>query len=105
MTTQEIKHDHSKPARTIKSGSEYMNLYPCGCIGRASWGPSEKWRIVGAHEYNNFGRCVRFYTLAEILENPGVIPWQYKNGKQRTYLADIDHGTRRGWGSPNHCVF
>jgi hypothetical protein len=66
--------------------------------------PSGQWVITGAVTLNNFGYVTRRYTLAEILASPDAIPWKHKNGKQRTHLTDIDHGTHRTRMSPRHDV-
>lgn len=65
---------------------------------------SERWRIVGAVECNNFGRVVREYTLEQVLADPGAIPWTHKNGTQRTFVRDFDHGAYRQWASPKHTL-
>lgn len=91
--------------RAIRYGREYMILHDDGSIERANWKPSDKWKVTGAVERNNFGRVVRCYSLAEILNNPAAIPWKFKNGKQRVFICDIDHGTRREWGSPSHYIY
>lgn len=90
-------------------GGEYFNILPDGCICRRTGymkaePPSGQWRIVGAVERNNFGNVTRRYTLAEILADPDAIPWRWKNGAQRVFLRDFDHGTIREWGSPRHSV-
>lgn len=59
--------------------------------------PSDTWKLVGAVEYR-FGRVSKTYTAAEVRERQ--VPWHYKNGKQRCYVMDYDHGTRRVWMSP-----
>jgi len=66
--------------------------------------PTEHWRIIAAHTYNNFGNITRIYSLQEILDNPAKIPWRHKNGKQKTRLLDNDYGTIRIWQSPTHYV-
>jgi hypothetical protein len=66
--------------------------------------PSGQWRITGAVTLNNFGYVTRRYTLAEVLADPSAIPWKFRNGKQRTFLTDIDHGTHRVRMSPDHSV-
>lgn len=91
--------------RTILYGSEYMTLHENGHIERKNIPPSGQWRVIGAYEYNNFGHQTRRYSLAEILNSPESIPWQHKNGKQRVFIRDMDHGTVREWSSPNHRVF
>lgn len=92
----------------IQHGKEYMRANEKGEIYRPEIGmknPSGQWRIVGAVERNNFGAAVRFYPLERILESPETIPWMYKNGKQRVFIRDFDHGSLREWASPGHCVF
>lgn len=64
--------------------------------------PSDTWRVTGAVRFNNFGHIVERYTLAQVLA--GIGPWRYRNGKQRLYLCDLDHGTHRTWMSPRHNV-
>jgi len=66
--------------------------------------PSGQWRITGAVTRDNFGNALRRYTLAEILAGPAAIPWKFRNGKQRTFLQDYDHGAAREWNSPGHEV-
>ena len=66
--------------------------------------PSGQWRITGAVERNNFGNEVRRWTLAEILDDPSAIPWQFANGHQRVFLTDYDHGTHRELASPGYTV-
>lgn len=92
--------------RTIEHGSEYMKLHADGCISRPQihMGPSGQWRVTGAVTRNNFGYITRRWTLDEIIANPGAIPWRFKNGAQRTFIQDFDHGTMREWRSPCHRV-
>jgi hypothetical protein len=92
--------------RTIEYGSEYFKLHPSGYIERTDGHarPSHKWRVVGAVTRNNFGHVVRRYSLDEILRDPSAIPWRHKNGTQRTFLCDYDHGTLREWRSPGHRI-
>ena len=56
---------------------------------------SDSWRIVGAVERNNLGRVVRRYSLEQVLA--GDVAWRFKNGKQRAFIRDFDHGTIREW--------
>ena len=88
----------------IQHGSELFTLYEGGEVGRPTikMAPSGQWRVIGAVERNNFGHAIRFYSLAEVLRD--AIPWQFKNGKQRTFIRDLDHGTIREWRSPRHYV-
>lgn len=92
---------------TIVKGGEYMSLYPDGSIGRPKIDmlPSGEWKITGAVTLNNLGGITRRYSLAEILARPSAIPWLHKNGKQKTFVEDLDHGTRRLWGSPEHHIY
>jgi hypothetical protein len=97
----------SNPAiRAVLHGSETMHIHADGSVSRPAIGmpPSGNWRIIGAVERNNFGRAVHHYTLADILTKGDAIPWQFKNGKQRTFIRDLDHGTVREWASPRHRV-
>jgi len=94
-------------AAIIVKGDEYMHLYSDGAVARPAINmpPSGEWRITGAVTLNNFGGVVRRYSLAEILADPKSIPWQFKNGNQRTHVQDLDHGTRRQWNSPTHYIY
>lgn len=63
--------------------------------------PSGQWYLTGAVEYGRgytAGQVVARYTLSDVLA--GRVPWFYKNGKQRCYPTDTDHGTSRVWMSP-----
>lgn len=83
------------------SNGEYLPVFEGWLIGRQGWPRgSGKWLLTGAVEYNNFGHVVRRYSQEELLS--AEIPWTHKNGKQRTHLTDLDHGTRRTWGGRNH---
>lgn len=79
---------------------------PNGEIGHTASGPtSGQWRVVGAVTRNNLGGVTRRWSLADILEHPQDISWRHKNGKQKTFLRDCDHGGNREWRSPNHSIF
>jgi hypothetical protein len=97
--------------RTIKYGDEYRRLHDGGEISRPSlpapYGqPSGQWVVTGAVELSNFGTPTgRTWTLAEILADPRAIPWKHKNGAQRVHITDLDHGTHRMWGCPDHEVY
>ena len=92
--------------RTIQHGHESMLLHDNGSVSRPSIGmePSGQWSVTGAVERNNFGCVVRRFSLAEILASPECIPWKFKNGKQRVFIRDLDHGAYREWRSPGHQV-
>jgi hypothetical protein len=89
----------------IQQGTEYMPVYEGGLIARESGRdvpssycrPSGQWILRGAVERNNFGNVVRRYSQAEVLS--GNIVWHHRNGKQKVFLLDIDHGTNREMGS------
>jgi hypothetical protein len=89
----------------IQQGTEFMPVYEGGLISRepgqnvpaAYCRPSGQWRLMGAVERNNFGRVVRVYSQEEVLA--GGITWYHKNGKQKVFIADMDHGTYRETGS------
>jgi hypothetical protein len=84
--------------RTIYHSGEYWALHNNGCIERPGLvKPSEQWRIVGAVTLNNFGRETRYYSAGDVLHNPDSIPWKHANGKQKTFILDLDHGNRRMW--------
>jgi hypothetical protein len=61
--------------------------------------PSKEWIWKGAWIKNNFGHNMFFFTPEGLLDDD--IDWQYKNGKQRLFVVDIDHGTTRNW-TGNH---
>jgi len=65
---------------------------------------SASWRIIGAVTCNNFGHVVKRWTCREVLDTPEAIPWKWKNGKQRSYLLDYDHGSNRRRESPGYVV-
>jgi hypothetical protein len=84
-----------------------MELHETGAITRPAIGmntASNNWIVTGAVTRNNFGHVTRRYSLADILSNPGAIPWQHGNGEQKTFIQDIDHGTPREWRNPTHSV-
>lgn len=61
--------------------------------------PSHAWRAVCIRRYNNLGYEVERISI-ETGDTCGVarvnsIVWNYKNGKPRWYMVDIDHGTMR----------
>jgi len=88
---------------TIEQNGRYLDLHPDGQIGYPGCLPSGDWKCTGAVGLNNFGRIVKRYTLKDIQN--GRVPWKWKNGKQRCHLTDLDHGTPRMWGSPDHKVY
>ena len=63
--------------------------------------PDQSWRLVGAAEMrmvHGSWRQVRRFSVADI--RAGRVPWRWKNGSQRCFILDYDHGTRRMWGNP-----
>lgn len=83
----------------ITTSQETYYVDDCNRISRPSTGlgPSGDWLLLGAAEYR-FGRVVRRYSVDEI--RAGRVPWFYKNGAQRCFVRDRDHGTMREWQSP-----
>ena len=90
----------------IQHGSEYMEMDADGLVSRPEIGmkASCQWRITGAVERNNFGRVTTRLTLADVKSACNSIAWQHKNGKQRIFVTDLDHGTPREWRSPKHSI-
>lgn len=90
--------------KTIRSGSTYYQVNDKGEISGEFVRPSGSWLLVGAVTRNNLGAVTRWWTLEELLHTPPwlVIPWRFKNGKQRTFIRDLDHGSVREWRSPEH---
>ncbi len=86
---------------TFRTAHDTTYVDPDGKLYRIHWPPSGHWVLTGAVEYGR-GRCsggiVRRYSLDDI--RAGRVPWFWKNGKQRCYPTDIDHGTSRVWMSP-----
>ena len=92
-------------AEIIQNGLRYATIRANGQIVRrdgANGAGSDSWRVTGAIRLNNFGYAVERFTLAQVLA--GGIQWQHKNGAQRVYLTDFDHGTGRQWMRPSHRV-
>jgi len=91
---------------TVEHGDEYMKCDNEGKLFRpaitGNSGPSGEWKITGAVRYNNFSYPVEYFDLNEVLHSN--IQWHFKNGKQRVYVTDLDHGTHRVWMSPKHKV-
>lgn len=90
----------------VYHGTEIMRATLDGYVYRPQihMRPSGQWQIIGAVMLNNFGRTVHRYTWEEIKADPASIPWTHRNGKQQTHVIDLDHGTRRMWGSPGHRI-
>ena len=83
---------------------EYLDINAAGWITRKGAQFSGQWRIVRAVERTNFGTVARFYTLAELLDNPRDIPWTFKNGKPRVFIRYYDHGTILEWSAAAHII-
>ena len=78
------------------NNGEYLSVWEGGFISRQEGKvPSGQWRVLGAIERNNFGNVVRRYSLEELLQ--GGIQWTPKNGAQKVFLRDNDHGGIREW--------
>lgn len=83
------------------TSSRWTMLHKDGKLSNENAAPSGHWVLTGAIEYGRgylSGRVVRRYSLEDVLE--GRVPWFWKNGKQRCFPTDIDHGTHRVWMSP-----
>lgn len=89
----------------IVKGNEVMFADEEGNISRPQIGmkASGQWELTGAVRYNNFGGIAERWSLTDIKYGP-TIQWKYKNGKQRVYATDWDHGTNRIWASPSHSI-
>jgi len=100
-SSQWIERERTRPVAYIVQRGERMPVTREGFIARqGSKAFSGQWRMTGAVTRNNFGAATRRYGLAEILADPSAIPWQHANGKQRTFITDLDHGSYREWCSP-----
>ena len=85
----------------IYSGSNFYQFNNKGEIYGPYVKPSGEWLLLGAVRYNNFGtQVVERCPFKEIKKLNGQ--WKYKNGKQKWYIQDLDHGTKRTWMSPDH---
>jgi|SRR5579885_957091 len=83
---------------TIITRSEIYKVNEKDQITYARWGhASDTWRLRGAMEFR-FGMTHKVYSVEDI--RAGKVPWKYKNGKQRCFIMDYDHGTYRVWMSP-----
>lgn len=98
--------ENNPAIRAVIYGNETLHIHSDGCISRPAlkMSPSGQWKIRGAVERNNFGIAIRRYTLADILDHGDKLPWTFKNGKQRIFMQDFDHGALREWVSPRHRV-
>lgn len=91
---------------TIRHGNEFWLMNEAGEIqrdGDNGWKFSSSWRVLCAVTYSNHGNVTRLYTLKEICDGK-EIPWAWKNGTQRTFVRDYDHGTIREWRHPRHSI-
>ena len=59
---------------------------------------SKQWELMGAVRFNNFGYVVETMPVTMLKEH--IKDWQYKNGKQKWFIRDYDHGTHRIWMNP-----
>jgi hypothetical protein len=70
-------------------------------IRPGKWNGSKDWVMLGAVQYKYvYGRwtCIRTYSMDEVRQ--GKVKWFFKNGKQRAYVLDRDHGHIRVQMSP-----
>jgi len=87
----------------IEQNGEYMPISETGLIRRgfADSQFSGEWKLLGAVRFNNFGNIVETRNFDGSLLQ---LAWQYKNGKQRWHVMDLDHGTTRVWMNPRHRI-
>jgi hypothetical protein len=89
----------------IQTKSETYRVNAAGEISRdcLNWKYSGEWKALALVRRCNFGviETIPFDAWRDRL--PGV-QWLCKNGKPRYTLRDLDHGTRREWGSGVLCV-
>lgn len=58
--------------------------------------PSGQWKFLGlSHARRNL-----FVPFPKCFVEPLPLPLNWKNDKAQWHVIDLDHGTRRGWGSP-----
>lgn len=61
-------------------------------ISRPGVSPSDAWVLTGACEYR-YGRVAKRYTVEQV--RSGLVEWRHKNGHQKSFLTDLDHGRHR----------
>ena len=57
---------------------------------------SGQWKFLGLRHV----RRALFVPFPQCFEKPLPYPLNWKNGNAQWRVVDIDHGTRREWGSP-----
>jgi hypothetical protein len=84
----------------IQTAREDYRVNDAGEISRRclDWKFSGGWRAIALVRYNNFGRQVEYIGFNDWGQRLPAIEWQFKNGKPRYTLRDLDHGTVREWG-------
>ncbi len=64
--------------------------------------PHNTWKCRGVYEIIAFGQW-RFLPLQQFINMiESGHRFTFKNGKPRYTIADLDHGTARGWGNTEH---
>lgn len=89
----------------LKRDNVYFNVNENNEISYNDINPSLNWIFDGAVRINNFGHIVKRFSADFIRQNANGLDWLHKNGKQRLFLCDIDHGTYRIWITGNQCAF
>ena len=91
----------------VRAGGLYpeLCLEPDGCIHIPSFKASGQWKLLEVIELDNTRHDKRHYSLLEVLLAPEKIPWKFKNGTQKSFIIDWDHGTHRRWASPPHHIY
>lgn len=86
----------------IRHGKEYMPVNSNYEITRENSKQfSGEWKLIGAVRFNNFGHKVEEKGKSSLA---AITNWFYKNGKQKWYVIDYDHGSFRVWMSPRHSI-
>lgn len=93
---------------TVLLPSETMEIdLTSGLFTRIRQGDAYKggddWKCTGAVTFK-FGRIHEVFTL-EDLRNGKAGMFKYKNGKQRLFITDLDHGTYRIQMNPKSLYF
>ena len=86
----------------IVTKNETFSVTADGLIGRPKidHAPTGQWKLLGFVRYTNFGHVAEYIPFANVEELIARNDWNYKNGKNKWHVRDLDHGTTRHWGEP-----
>lgn len=84
----------------IQRGSTWLFVSEDGRV-KTKEAASKDWVILGALSYDNFGHVSGYVPLEDIFRGD-IKDWKYKNGKQKWFIQDCDHGSLREWRSPDY---